>query len=63
MKNRLLHAFCIWLFVYPIVTLLLYGIQALNVSLALEQKSLLMSVILVPLMYFGIVPFVRRLLR
>ncbi len=58
MKNKLLHAFCIWLCVYPVVTFLLWGLDRLNLSLASGLKSLLMTVILVPLIYFFIVPFV-----
>lgn len=62
MKKSLLHAFCIWLFVYPIVTALMFGIQQMNLPIPLGVKSMMMSLILVPLMYFFIVPLVHRLL-
>lgn len=62
MNKPLRHVICIWVFVYPIVTTLLFGLQKLDVSLSIQLKSLIMTLILVPLMYFCIVPSVNRLL-
>ncbi len=62
MKKSFMHAFMIWMLVYPIVTLLLCVMQTLDLSLATGLKSLVMTLILVPLMYFYIVPFTNRLL-
>ncbi len=62
MNKQLLHVFCIWAFVYPIVTTFLFVIQRLDLSFSLGLKSLIMTLILVPLMFFYIVPLVNRLL-
>ncbi|WP_444938175.1 hypothetical protein [Microbulbifer sp. JMSA002] len=63
MKGPIVHALCIWALVYPIVTLLLLGMQALELQIAIGLKALIMTAILVPLMYFYLVPKVHRLLE
>ncbi|GAA5443590.1 hypothetical protein Misp06_01767 [Microbulbifer sp. NBRC 101763] len=63
MNKSILHALCIWALVYPIVTLLLLAIKALDLQIATGLKSLIMTGILVPLMYFYLVPKVHRLLE
>lgn len=60
MKKSLLNAFVIWALVYPIVTILLLGMRELNLSLPLGLESFFMTLILVPLMFFYIVPLVDR---
>ncbi|WP_444915005.1 hypothetical protein [Microbulbifer sp. TRSA007] len=62
MKKAILHALCIWALVYPIVTLLLLGMQALELQIAIGLKALIMTAILVPLMYFYLVPKVHQFL-
>ncbi|WP_444906660.1 hypothetical protein ACJJIR_20715 [Microbulbifer sp. SSSA008] len=62
MKKPILHALCIWALVYPIVTLLLLGMRALELQIAISLKALIMTVILVPLMYFYLVPKVHQFL-
>ncbi|WHI44633.1 hypothetical protein ACJJIW_05265 [Microbulbifer sp. JMSA004] len=62
MKKPILHALCIWALVYPIVTLLLLGMQALELQIAIGLKALIMTAILVPLMYFYLVPKVHQFL-
>ncbi|MCO1334544.1 hypothetical protein MO867_09355 [Microbulbifer sp. OS29] len=62
MKKPLLHALCIWALIYPIVTLLLLGMQALELKIAISLKALIMTAILVPLMYFYLVPKVHQFL-
>ncbi|WP_445355264.1 hypothetical protein ACJJI5_00580 [Microbulbifer sp. EKSA008] len=62
MKKSILHALCIWALVYPIVTLLLLGMQALEFQIAIGLKALIMTAILVPLMYFYLVPKVHQFL-
>jgi len=62
MKNSLLHALCIWALVYPIVTLLLLALQALELQISVGLKALIMTAILVPLMYFYLVPKVHQFL-
>ncbi|WP_444920707.1 hypothetical protein ACJJID_18350 [Microbulbifer sp. CnH-101-G] len=63
MKGPIVHALCIWALVYPIVTLLLLGMQALELQIAIGLKALIMTAILVPLMYFYLVPKVHGLLE
>ncbi|WP_444934652.1 hypothetical protein [Microbulbifer sp. JTAC008] len=42
MKKPILHALCIWALVYPIVTLLLLGMRALELQIAISLKALIM---------------------
>ncbi len=62
MRKSLIQAFIIWMLVYPIATGLLLVMEGLDLSLVVAWKSLIMTLILVPLMFFFIVPFVNRLL-
>lgn len=57
-KLRLISG--VWLCVYPLVTGILYLIGTLGLSLPLAVKTLIATVILVPLMVNWIVPFVKR---
>ena len=59
MKKSLLKVFVIWALTYPLATMLLLGIQELNLSLSLGLKTFIMTLILVPLMFFYIVPLVN----
>ncbi|BHH83164.1 hypothetical protein LA52FAK_14530 [Desulforhopalus sp. 52FAK] len=48
------------MFVYPLVTGILYLIRALDLSLAVAEQTLITTLILVPLMVNWIVPFVKK---
>lgn len=58
--RKLLFMFGVWLFVYPLVTSILYLIRALDLSLAVAEQTLITTLILVPLMVNWIVPFVKK---
>jgi hypothetical protein len=47
------------LVVYPVVTLLLVGLEALELGLALPVQTALLSLVMVPAMSLVIVPRVR----
>jgi len=50
----------VWLCVYPLVTSALYLIHALDLSLPVAAQTLILTSILVPLMTYLIVPFVKK---
>lgn len=52
--------FGVWLCVYPLVTGLLFAIQATGLKPPLPLQTLLVTAVLVPTMVFGLVPLVRK---
>jgi antibiotic biosynthesis monooxygenase (ABM) superfamily enzyme len=52
--------FGIWLFVYPLVTALLYLIRTFGSFLPVPEQTLIATLILVPLMINWIAPFVKN---
>ena len=50
----------IWLFVYPIVTGILYTLRAYGSSLPVPVQTLIATLVLVPVMIGWVAPFVRK---
>lgn len=59
-KKRLFIIFGVWLFVYPIVTVVSYLLRTFASSLPFPVQTLITTLILVPLMIGWVAPFVRR---
>ena len=55
-------AIMVWLAIYPTITIVSFMIGDTIKSLPLPLKTLLMTGILVPLMVFVLLPFLRKLL-
>jgi len=53
-------ALLVWLFIYPIITLLSIFLLPLMANFPAPAKTLIMSLILVPLMAFGWIPFINK---
>ena len=62
-KMKLMAALKIWLAIYPSITLFLYLFGARLAVLPLYQRTLLLTLVLVPWLVFVGVPFVDRVLR
>ncbi|MGE0917367.1 hypothetical protein [Trichlorobacter lovleyi] len=60
MKKQLALMFGIWLFVYPIVTAILYALRTFGSSLPVPVQTLIATLILVPVMIGWVAPFVRK---
>ncbi len=58
-SRKFLFIFGVWLCVYPLVTIILFCYGQLGLNLPLPVKTLILTLILVPLMVLWIVPFVR----
>ena len=65
MKNRrtALHIFLVWAIVYSVVTSSLLVMGALPFALPLPFKTLLLTVVLVPLIMFVFGPMTARIAR
>ncbi|MFC7291542.1 hypothetical protein [Hirschia litorea] len=50
----------IWMCVYPLITFLLMGFRWLNIGLPLPLMTLILTAIMVPTIYFIIVPWAIR---
>jgi antibiotic biosynthesis monooxygenase (ABM) superfamily enzyme len=59
-NKKLLMIFGVWLFVYPIVTILNYLLRTFGSSLPFPVQTLITTLILVPVMIGWVAPFVRR---
>ena len=57
-------AVVVWLAIYPLVTLFfgLFGSQIMAIN-PLPVRTLVITLVLVPLMVFGLIPLLQRLLR
>jgi len=53
-------AVVIWLSIYPSITLLLYFLGSSLTALPLMLRTLVLTLILVPTMVFGLLPFMTR---
>jgi antibiotic biosynthesis monooxygenase (ABM) superfamily enzyme len=62
-KMKLMASFKIWLVIYPSITLFLYLFGEPLSVLPLYQRTLLLTVTLVPWMVFAGVPFVDSIIR
>ncbi len=62
-KMKLLASFKIWLAIYPSITLFLYFFGEPMAVLPLYQRTLLLTVLLVPWVVFAGVPFVESVIR
>jgi antibiotic biosynthesis monooxygenase (ABM) superfamily enzyme len=62
-KAKLLASLKIWLAIYPSITLFLYVFGGLLSVLPLYQRTLLLTITLVPWLVFVGVPFVDMLIR
>ena len=59
MTNHL-FALKVWLFVWPLVTLLTAGLRSLALELPLFMQTMAVSGILVPLMVYVIIPYLKN---
>lgn len=55
-------AFGVWFCVYPLVTGLLKALRATGLHLPLPLQTMFATAVLVPIMIFGVVPLVRKLI-
>jgi antibiotic biosynthesis monooxygenase (ABM) superfamily enzyme len=62
-KFKLLAAFKIWLVIYPSITLFLFLFGKQLSALPLYQRTLILTIILVPWMVFVGLPLVESLIR
>lgn len=62
-KMKLLAAFKIWVVIYPSITLFFYLFGEPLSVLPLYQRTLLLTVVLVPWIVFAGVPFVDSIIR
>lgn len=58
-SKKLALIFGVWLFVYPVVTVLSYSLRTFASSIPFPVQTLITTVILVPLMIGWVAPFVR----
>ncbi len=61
--NRIRLALLVFVFVYPLVTAVMYGIFPLTTHWAIWQRTLVMAPIIVVMMVFVIVPFIQIRLK
>ena len=62
-KMKLMASLKIWLAIYPSITLFLFLFGAELSPLPLYQRTLVLTIVLVPWVVFAGVPFVDRILR
>jgi antibiotic biosynthesis monooxygenase (ABM) superfamily enzyme len=62
-KNRLIASLKIWIVIYPSITLFLYLFGQRLSLLPLYQRTLLLTVCLVPWMVFAGLPLVEAIIR
>jgi antibiotic biosynthesis monooxygenase (ABM) superfamily enzyme len=62
-KARLLASFKIWIVIYPSITLFLFLFGKPLAELPLYQRTLVLTVVLVPWIVFAGVPFVDFFIR
>lgn len=55
-------AVMVWIAIYPMITTLQYVLGAQMKDMPIPLRSLIMTLILVPLMVFGMLPLLRKLL-
>jgi hypothetical protein len=53
-------AFLIWLFIYPVFTLLSKSLMPLMTEIPSLLQNLILSLILVPLMVWGYIPYINK---
>ncbi len=56
------QAFVIWLAIYPLITLLYALLANYLTELATALKTLILTLIAVPIMFYGMVPLLNKLL-
>lgn len=61
MHNKHKRAFLVWLAIYPLVTLLFYLLGDLLLLVPLPLRTLVLTLIAVPLMSYLILPFYQKL--
>ncbi|MDJ0920110.1 MAG: hypothetical protein QNI84_03215 [Henriciella sp.] len=49
-----------WFGVYPILTLVAWGLNPLLIAMPIWLQTLIMSALMVPLMVLGVMPMLRR---
>jgi antibiotic biosynthesis monooxygenase (ABM) superfamily enzyme len=62
-KMKLLTAFKIWVVIYPSITLFFYLFGKPLSVLPLYQRTLLLTIVLVPWIVFAGIPFVDSIIR
>jgi len=62
-KKKLLAAFKIWVIIYPSITLLSYGLGPVLGHIPVYQRTLILTLALVPWMVFVAIPLVEKLLK
>ena len=61
MHNKHKRAFLVWLAIYPLVTLLFYLLGDILLLVPLPLRTLVLTLIAVPLMSYLILPFYQKL--
>ncbi|MBF0277424.1 MAG: hypothetical protein HQM13_06535 [SAR324 cluster bacterium] len=59
----LIRLFCIWIVVWPFVTLILWAFRQLGLSWPLAAQTFVMTLIIVPMISLIVGPGVQRMLR
>ncbi len=57
------RAFIIWLAIYPLITILSLSLGSYLIDLPLYVRTLITSIIAVPIMFYGLVPLLNKLFR
>ena len=61
-NNKHKQAFVIWLAIYPLITLLYALLGGYLADFATAFKTLILTLIAVPIMFYGMVPLLNKLL-
>ena len=59
--NRFRQSLSTWLALYPLLTLILWGLATPLAAIPLPLRTLLLTAFLVPVLVYGCVPWTRRL--
>ena len=62
-NNQHKRAFIIWLAIYPLVTILYYLLGGYLILLPLILRTLILTAIAVPVMFYFLVPLLNKLFR
>lgn len=63
LKTKLFMALKIWIVIYPALTLAFYSLDEILGALPVYQRTLLMTLVLVPFVVFAGVPMLDRAIR
>jgi antibiotic biosynthesis monooxygenase (ABM) superfamily enzyme len=61
--NRVRFSLLVMIGVYPIITAISYAVAPFTAGWEIWQRGLLIAPIMVPLMVYGLIPFIQRRFR